>query len=162
MAEKNDFAGSNQPSSPDRRVLVNIQYIKDFSFENPNSPESLVPPKEQPKIEVSVDVRVEKMEDNTFEVILLTTAKAVASEKILFMTELAYAGIFTIHMPKEELEPVLMVYCPGLLFPFARQIIADVTRQGGFPPLMIDPIDFGALYKQHIKQRIKHTANNDD
>jgi preprotein translocase subunit SecB len=152
MAKKNQNSNSSAaaPSpSNDGGVYVNIQYIKDFSFENPYAPMSLITKKSPPKINVSVDVRINPLEEKTFEVILLTTARATAEEKDLFLAELAYAGIFTLEVPEQDIEPILMVYCPSLLFPFARQIIADSTRQGGFPPLLIDPIDFATLYRQY-------------
>lgn len=151
----------SDPSGHEGSVIVNVQYIKDFSFENPHAPMSLVPSKETaPKIDVSVDVRINPLEEKTFEVVLLTTAKAKVAEKELFLVELAYAGIFTLAINPQEVEPVLMVYCPALLFPFARQIIADVTRQGGFPPLLIDPIDFGTLYRKYKSRELK-AANED-
>lgn len=148
------------PASHEGSVIVNIQYIKDFSFENPNAPVSLIPSKDAPKINVSVDVRINPLEEKTFEVVLLTTARAKSGEKDLFLGELAYAGIFTLDINEHEIEPVLMVYCPSLLFPFARQIIADATRQGGFPPLLIDPIDFATLYRKYKTRELK-AANED-
>ena len=161
MAKKN--TSSTPPSSPTSHeggVIVNVQYVKDFSFENPHAPASLIPLSEAPKINVSVDVRINPLEEKTFEVVLLTTARATAGEKDLFLAELAYAGIFTLDVNPQEVEPILMVYCPGLLFPFARHIIADATRQGGFPPLLIDPIDFGSLYRKY-KTRQSKAANED-
>jgi preprotein translocase subunit SecB len=148
MAKKN---GTTTPDAPSNEggVFVNIQYIKDFSFENPNAPMSLIAKKEPPKIAVSVDVRIHPLEEKTYEVTLLTTARATSDTKDLFLAELAYAGIFTLEVAPQDIEPILMVYCPGLLFPFARQIIAEATRNGGFPPLLIDPIDFSTLYRQY-------------
>lgn len=141
-------AGATQPTAV-RQVVINAQYVKDLSFENPNSPSSLVPGKDAPKIDVSVDVKVHNLQKNSYEVILLITAKANAGENNLFLIELSYGSVFTIDVPEQELEPVLMIYCPGMVFPFARRIIADTVRDGGFPPLMLDPIDFASLYQQH-------------
>ncbi len=136
-------------------VFITAQYIKDFSFENPNSPKSLIPSKEIPKIDVVVDVKVLPIEGNTFEVVLMTTIKAHNQGSDLFLVELSYAAICTANVPEQDIEPVLMVYCPGMLFPYLRQIISEVTRQGGFPPLLIDPIDFSALYRKYIQESKK-------
>lgn len=155
MAKKNTTTPT--PSSKEGGVFVNIQYIKDFSFENPHAPMSLIAKKEAPKINVSVDVRINPLEEKTFEVTLITSARATLEEKNLFLAELSYAGIFTLEVAAGDVEPILMIYCPSLLFPFARQIIADATRQGGFPPLLIDPIDFATLYRQY---KTKEAAND--
>lgn len=132
-----------------RQIIINVQYIKDLSFENPGAPASLVGNKETPKIDVSVDVQIQKLAENSFEVALAVTANANVNDKKLFLVELNYAGIFTINVPAEELEPVLMIYCPNMLFPYARRIVSDSVRDGGFPPLMLDPIDFAMLYQRH-------------
>ena len=132
-----------------RQVVINAQYIKDLSFENPNAPSSLVGNKEAPKIDVSVDIQVQKLADKNFEVTLIISAGAVIGDKKLFLVELNYAGVFSIDVPEAELEPVLMIYCPNLLFPYARRIVSDAVRDGGFPPLMLDPIDFAMLYQRH-------------
>lgn len=136
-------------SQAQRQVVVNVQYIKDLSFENPGAPSSLVGNNETPKIDVSVDVQIQKLANNSFEVALVVAANANVKEKKLFLVELTYAGIFSINVPDEELEPVLMIYCPNILFPYARRVISDSVRDGGFPPLMLDPIDFAILYQQH-------------
>lgn len=132
---------------PSRQILINAQYVKDLSFENPDAPASLMGQKSQPKIDLSVNIQAQKLQEHTYEISLHITAKAVAEDKTLFLADLDYAGIFTIaEVLDAQKELVLLVYCPSILFPFARRIIADVTRDGGFPPLMIDPIDFNALY----------------
>lgn len=134
---------------PARQILINAQYVKDLSFENPDAPASLMGQKTQPKIDLSVNIQAQKLQEHTYEVSLHITAKALAEDKTLFLTDLEYAGIFTItELLDAQKELVLLVYCPSILFPFARRIIADVTRDGGFPPLMIDPIDFAALYQK--------------
>ena len=149
---------SNKPNNvdnqqPNRQVIINAQYVKDLSFENPNAPKSLVGKGEKPQIDVSVDIQVQALEEKTFEVSLVIGAKANAEDKSLFVIELNYSGIFTVDVPDSEKEAVLMVYCPGMLFPYSRRIISDATRDGGFPPLMLDPVDFGALYTQHKMQQ---------
>lgn len=142
-------APTDNTNQEQRQVAVNAQYIKDLSFENPGAPESLVSVKEVPKIDVSVDVQITNLQKTAFEVNLVITAKAAFATKDLFLVELSYGGVFTVDVPEAEREPVLMIYCPSILFPFARRIIADTTRDGGFPPLMLDPIDFASLYQQH-------------
>lgn len=132
-----------------RQVVINAQYIKDLSFESPGAPGSLVGNRENPKIDVSVDIQVQKLPGSSFEVAVTISANAMVNDKKLFLVELAYGGIFTIDVPEAELEPVLMIYCPNMLFPYARRIVSDAVRDGGFPPLMLDPIDFAVLYQNH-------------
>lgn len=143
---------TKEASSP--RISVEAQYIKDFSFENPNAPASLSGDK-APKIDMALDLHVARMEKDKdiFEVILNIQANAVSDEDKLFVVELQYAGIFTIEgVNEDERKFILGVHCPALLFPFARQIIADITQSGGFQPLMIDPIDFGALFVSKMQE----------
>ena len=131
------------------RVLVQTQYIKDLSFENPRAPGSFEPSQTRPEIQVRVDVRAQGVGDDRYEVALQLHVDAKAGEQTVFMTELTYAGLFVMqNVPKENLQAILLVEGPRLLFPFARRIVADATRDGGFPPLMIDPIDFLALYRR--------------
>lgn len=133
-------------------VIVNAQYIKDLSFENPLNPLILSQLKGQPKLDVSLDIKVNNLEADRFEVILHVSAKTTAEGKTLFLTEIAYAGLVTIrNMTGQNLESALLVYVPSLLFPFARRILADTTREGSLPPLYLDPIDFAALYIQRKK-----------
>lgn len=134
------------------QFAINAQYIKDLSFENPNSPQSLVGQKGQPDIKVMVDVGIRRLQESNFEVSLIMSATSQLGQDVMFVVELTYAGVFTVSVPEQELEPLLMVYCPGLLFPFARRILSDAVRDGGFQPLMLDPIDFGALYQRHRQQ----------
>jgi preprotein translocase subunit SecB len=130
--------------------MVRGQYIKDLSFENPNAPQSLVAGTGKPTIEVGIDLKAQRLQDDVYEMTLHITAKASADNGTLFLVELAYGGIFEVsNVPEDRLEPLIMIECPIVLFPFARRVIADVTRDGGFPPLMLDPIDFGALYLQN-------------
>jgi len=134
-------------------ISINAQYVKDLSFENPNAPASLVD-KKQPNVTLGLDIHVTRLpEEGVFEVALHIDAKAMADEKILFVVDLVYAGIFTlINIPEENQSSILAIHCPALIFPFARKIIADVTQDGGFQPLMIDPIDFGALYHKKMME----------
>ena len=130
------------------------QYIKDFSFENPNAPASLGPQQNAPQINIQVNVNAKQLAETDFEVEIKLEGGAGEGAGTLFRFELTYCGIFrAINIPQEQLGPVVMIECPRLLFPFARQIIADGVRNGGFPPLYIDPIDFGALYQQRVAEQ---------
>jgi len=131
-----------QPQAPTISVLR--QFIKDLSFENPGAQTQ-----EPPKIEMGIDVGARGFEgrENTFEVVLKINAKASAADTPLFLVEMEYAGLFQLNgMSPSDTEAMLLIECPRLLFPFARRIIADITAEGGFPPLRIDPVDFSALY----------------
>ena len=129
------------------------QYIKDLSFENPNAPNSLVPRENGPNIAINVNVTAKQIADTDFEVELLLEGKAGDGVDLMFRFELNYAGIFrVVNIPAENIQGEIMIECPRLLFPFARQIIADSVRNGGFPPLLIDPIDFTGLYQQKLSQ----------
>src|SRR3712207_9305554 len=125
------------------------QYAKDFSFENPNAPRSLTPQQQQPQIAIRVNVNAKQMADADFEVDLTLEGDAKINNDVLFAFELTYAGVFRVrNIPQDQIHPVVMIECPRLLFPFARQMVADAVRNGGFPPLYIDPIDFVGLYRQ--------------
>jgi len=144
----NTGAGADaQP--PQLRVLG--QYVKDLSFENPNAPGGFS--NQAPKINVSVDVRVPGQNDSDYEVELHLSADAKIDDTQVFLVELVYGAVFRLeNIPAQGLQPMLLIECPRILFPFARRIVADMTRDGGFPPLMIDPIDFAALYRQRLAQ----------
>lgn len=135
-------------------ISVNAQYIKDLSFENPGAPGSLVNNEDQPKIDLALDLNIQKMpEDSYFEVEISIHASASNSDKTLFVIDLKYAGVFHLmNIPEKQTEMLLAVHCPAILFPFARKIIADATQSGGFQPLMIDPIDFGVLYSKKLSE----------
>ena len=135
-------------------IQIHAQYVKDLSFENPRAPSSLQPQSEAPRIEVNVDVQATKVADNdVFEVVLKVTASGRAADAPLFLGGLCYGGLFTLQgVPEDSLHPVLLIECPRILFPFARAIIAEVTRDGGFPPLLIQPVDFAAMYRQSALQ----------
>jgi preprotein translocase subunit SecB len=149
MAEQGNGASNDQ--QPQLNVLA--QYIKDFSFENPHAPQSLAPREQGPNISIQVNVNARQLTESEFEVSLVLEGSGVAAEMTLFKFELTYAGIFRLrNIPAQELQPLVMIECPRLIFPFARQIVGDAVRNGGFPPLFIDPIDFVALYRQRIEE----------
>lgn len=135
-------------------VRVVAQYVKDLSFENPQSPGSLLGGNVAPAIEASVDVAARKLGEIDFESELKITVRARRGEVIVFLVELVYAALFQIqNAPDDILEPILLIECPRLIFPFARRVVADVTRDGGFAPLLIDPIDFAGLYQRQRNGR---------
>ncbi|MBM5782990.1 MAG: protein-export chaperone SecB [Pelagibacterales bacterium] len=130
------------------------QYIKDLSFEVPNAPKVFLSQQPKPDISISINIDAVKVsEENLFEVSLRITADAVANKERLFLCEVVYSGVFAIQNSVEEemLEQILLIYCPNLLFPFIRKVIASNTVDGGFPPLMLDPIDFADLYDKRKK-----------
>ena len=142
--------GPGDAKAPSLNVLG--QYVKDFSFENPNAPNSLRPPAQPPAINIQINVNAKPLSPTDFEVELVIEGKAEQDKSVLFGFELVYAGIFRVqNIPQENLQPVVLIECPRLLFPFARQIISDAVRNGGFPPLLIDPVDFAALYRQRLE-----------
>jgi len=137
------------PPMPQLGVLT--QYVKDFSFENPNAPRSLAPLTQQPQINIDIGVESAPLSDTDFEVTLRIEAKAETNGLVLFGFELFYAGVFRImNVPQDSLQPTVMIECPRLLFPFAREIIATATRNGGFPPLLLEPVDFVRLYHDRL------------
>ncbi|AAK85831.1 MULTISPECIES: protein-export chaperone SecB [Rhizobium/Agrobacterium group] len=143
--------GAQGAVSPSLNILA--QYIKDLSFENPGAPRSLQGRENAPAININVNVNANPISGSDFDVVLTLNAEAKDGDKILFAAELVYGGVFRIAgFPQEHMLPVLFIECPRLLFPFARQIIADVTRNGGFPPLMIDPIDFSQMFAQRVAE----------
>jgi len=143
--------GPNPEKLPQLNVLT--QYIKDFSFENPNAPRSLTPPQQPPAINIQINVNVKGLADTDYEVELKIDGKADSGGSVLFGFDLSYAGVFRIqNVAQENIHPLVMIECPRLLFPFAREIVATAVRDGGFPPLLIDPIDFVALYRQKMSE----------
>jgi preprotein translocase subunit SecB len=140
-----------QATAPSLNALA--QYCKDFSFENPNAPRSLQPQSQGPQINLQVNVNAKALSEVDFEVDLSLEGDAKVGTEVLFAFELTYGGVFRVqNIPQDQLHPVVMIECPRLLFPFARQIVADAVRNGGFPPLYIDPIDFVALYRQRAAE----------
>lgn len=133
---------------------VIAQYVKDFSFENPSMPASLSKGSSNPAINVNINVNANALGQTDFEVELTLEARAVDGETVIFNIELTYAGIFRLqNIPQDSLQPVVLIECPRLLFPFARQIVADASRNGGYPAVLLDPIDFAALYQQNAQRQ---------
>lgn len=133
-------------------MTIRAHYLKDLSFENPKAPQSLMNMTQAPDIQVNINVDAKPMAENDFEVSLTITGEATVDGSTVFVVELTYAGIFTLgDVPPEHTGPMLLIEAPRLLFPFARRMISDATGEGGFPPLSIQPIDFVALYQQHVE-----------
>ena len=143
--------GQAQQSQDQLSVLG--QYVKDLSFENPNAPRSLAPTQTQPAINIQINVAVQQLAETDYEISLNLEGKAENSGTVLFAFDLTFAGVFRVqNVPAETLQPLVMIECPRLLFPFAREIVATAVRNGGFPPLLLDPVDFVALYQQRAAQ----------
>ena len=157
---------SDAPTQQVPPLVVNAQYVKDLSFEVPNAPEVFSTLKAQPNVNINLDVQARRITDGqeVFEVTLQIKAEAMEAPaapngapandgKPVFIAELSFCGVFTLTgVPPESVEPVLLVECPRLLFPYARNILADVTRDGGFPPVLLQPIDFVALWQSRRGQ----------
>jgi preprotein translocase subunit SecB len=128
-------------------VRIAGQYIKDLSFENPNIGKLIASQPENPNLDVEINVEVAELGAGIYESAISFTARAATKELVIYDLEIVYAGAFHIeNAPPQALEPMLFVNCPSLLFPFLRRTVADLTREGGFPPLLLDPVDFGSLY----------------
>ena len=141
------------PAQPPPQLNVVAQYIKDLSFENPHAPQS-VTPGQHPQISIQINVNAKPLQGHDVEVELKLDGKAELSGNVLFSFDLLYAGVFRIqNVPQENINPLVMIECPRLLFPFAREVIANSVRNGGFPPLLLDPIDFVSLYQQRVGQQ---------
>ncbi|AIL13595.1 hypothetical protein IM40_09060 [Candidatus Paracaedimonas acanthamoebae] len=138
---------ANIPAMP---LIINAQYVKDISFENPTPLQSLnVSEDHAPEIELNIDIQAQEVGEHAYEVTLHLTANAHQAKQRMFLAELQYAGVFTLasNLPQEAVHPILMIECPRLLFPYARNLISTLTREGGFPTLMLSPIDFLELYR---------------
>lgn len=156
MAEDNAAAPQTGQAGTAPTPSFNLvaQYIRDLSFENPGAPGSnLGGGGASPVFNVSINVSVKKQQDDLYGVELLLNAKAQREDQVLFNVELAYGGVFRVkNIPEAQLAPLLMVECPRLIFPFARQVLANTVQQGGFPPLMMEPVDFQQLYLQNLRK----------
>ncbi len=150
MAENTE--GGNAANGGQPQINVLGQYIKDLSFENPSAPRSLRN-LGKPGIEISFNVQAQPIGEEIYEVVLSLEATAKSEEDTVYTLELVYGGGFRLHnLPKDAIQPVLFIECPSLLFPFVRRLVADLTREGGYPPLLLDPIDFASLYRQRLMQ----------
>lgn len=148
-----DGAGKEGAEAQAPSFSVVAQYIKDFSFENPNAPNSLLQQQQQPQIGIQINVNPRQLSPTDFEVELKIEGKAQLIGNVLFAFDLNYAGVFRLaNIPQENLGPLLMIECPRLLFPFAREVISASISSGGFPPLLLQPIDFVGLYQRRLAE----------
>jgi len=142
---------ANASANPPSFNLIG-QYIRDMSFENPGAPGSIMLGGPNPNFSVGINVGVKKQSDDIYAVEITLNAKAERDKNVLFNVELIYGGVFRMkNIPEAQLAPLLLVECPRLIFPFARQVLATITQQGGFPPLMMEPVDFASIYQQNLK-----------
>ncbi len=165
MTDETIPATTNGGAAPDQNVQPGIrilaQFIRDLSFENPRAPESLRAGVEAPQIDLGVELGAQAREGGVFQVDLKLTAKARRTDEAVFQVELVYGGVFqVVGVDAEDLEQVLMIECPRYLFPFARRMVADLTAEGGFPPLMLEPIDFAQIYLARKAQTEGAVAGN--
>ena len=146
-------------AQPEFRLLG--QYIGDLSFENPGGAKSILSGAASPSFAVNISVQVKKQEDSVYAVELSLVSKATRDEAVLFNIELVYGGVFrAAGFADNQLPPILMIECPRLIFPFARQVLASVTQAGGFPPLLMEPVNFEALYRQNLAKMTQDSGAN--
>jgi preprotein translocase subunit SecB len=154
MAENNGTNGvpNSGDNSTQPQVSIVGQYIKDLSFESPDTERFFRGPGNNPNLQLNFNVNVSKLNNGAFEVVLSLEGEAKSDEGVLYKIELIYAGAFMLrNVPEQALQPFLFIEAPALLFPFARRLVADLTREGGFPPLLLDPIDFAGLFRRRIE-----------
>ena len=148
-----------QQGGPMLSVLA--QYTKDQSFENPNAPESLRTGMAAPEISINIEIGRQMLSDDTVEVVLMLRADARRGEQVAFIAELEYAGLFAFqNVNVDEIQPLILIECPRLLFPFARQIMAQMTQNGGYPPIMLEPPDFAAMFREELMRRAASETKN--
>lgn len=148
------------PANQQAQVRVIGQFIKDLSFENPSIGRVQIEPNEQPNIRIEVNVNAQNMGPNVYESVIELKAHCSAKAGVLYELEIEYGALLQLeHIPEASLEPFLLINCPALTFPFVRRLVADITREGGFPPLLLDPIDFANLYLQRRQQAGQGVAN---
>lgn len=152
-----DTSSTTPPTPPGEQsqapaLHTMAQYMKDFSFENPSPIESLSQPQNNSNINVNVTVDAKFIKDNAHEVTLGIRVQATVAEKTLFLAEASYGGLFAlVNIPQENQDAILRIHCPSLLFPFVRQILAEAVRNGGYPPLYLNMVDFAAIYQQQLQ-----------
>jgi len=160
--DQNDVSG--EENTDEIQITILGQYIKDLSFENPTPAQTIQKMAvEKPAMNINVNLNAQQVGEDIYEVDLKITATAKSDDETAFVAELLYSGLFGIkNLPEDQLQPFLMVEAPRQTFPFARRILSDVTRDGGFPPLMLEPIDFAGLYHSQLQQIAKENAGSED
>jgi preprotein translocase subunit SecB len=152
-----------QDRREDLHLEISTQYVKDLSFENPNAPLIFTESQESPELEIQIDVATNLLQDRVFESVLKIRILAKAKDKVVFLVELEYAGLIALGsgIPESDYQPLLQIEAPRHLFPFARAILSNTTRDGGFPPLLINPVDFAELYHRKRQAAAAKTADAD-
>jgi len=144
---------AERQAAPPVQVKVVGQYIKDLSFENPNIDKLLKEPGDNPNLQLSINVTAQAVDTDLYESAIDFSAQATNKLGTVYEIELVYAGLFKVqNIPPQALEPFLLINCPTILFPFLRRVVADISREGGFPPLLLDPFDFGSLYMRRQQE----------
>ena len=157
---KQQEAQAQPQQGPNMQILA--QYIKDVSFENPDAPNSLRSGQDAPQININIEIGRQMMDEGSVEVVLLLSAKALRDDKPVFLCELEYAGLFAFNnVPEEHLQAMILIECPRMLFPFARQIMAELTQNGGFPPILLDPPDFASMFQSEMVRRAQADGGSD-
>ena len=153
------MAEQNTENAPQQTFTIQKIYVKDLSFEAPNAP-MIFREEWKPQVELELNNNAQSLEENVYEVHLHITVKAKVEDKVAFVAEVQHAGIFTIKdFTEEQLKPMLGSFCPNILFPYTREVIADVVNRGGFPPLNLAPVNFDALYQQYEQQKQKEQSS---
>lgn len=146
---------------PGPMLNVLAQYTRDMSFENPNAPDSLKSGQDAPEVGIDLRIGRKMLENNTIEISILIKAQASRAGKVVFIAELDYAGLFAIqNVGVEQIQPLMMIECPRILFPYARKILADMTQEGGHLPIMLDMPDFAAMYREEMMRRAQEQGVN--
>lgn len=150
------------PSADKPAIFLRGQYIKDLSFESPRAPASVFQLNEAPTMDVSINLSAQRLDENVFELAIHISARAISEKTTIFLCDVVYGGILEMqNIPQDSLESALFIPGAQLLYPFARRVVADLTRDGGFPPLQLDPVDFSALYQQrHVAEKAPSVAGN--
>ena len=154
MADEQPTANENKPS-----LLLRAQYVKDLSFENPRAPASLFSLREAPQMDVSINLAANRLEGDVVELAMQISVRAIAEKNTIFLTDLVYAGLLELkNIPAEQMEQAVFIAGAQLIYPFARRVISDVTRDGGFPALQLEPIDFAGMYAERRVNKTEATA----
>jgi preprotein translocase subunit SecB len=160
-AAKAETEAQEQQAAQGPMLSVLAQYTKDQSFENPNAPDSLRSGLAAPEIQIGIEIGRQMLEGDNVEVTLMLRAEARRGEQVAFIAELEYAGLFAFQgVNVEEIQPLILIECPRLLFPFARQIMAEMTQNGGYPPIMLEPPDFAAMFRDEMMRRAAEAPTN--
>jgi len=148
MTDTPSRASADKPA-----IFLRAQYIKDLSFESPRAPASIFSLREPPQMDVNINLAAQRLDENVFELSIQISARAVAEKTTIFLCDVVYAGVLEMQsIPDNAVESTLFIQGAQLLYPFARRVVADLTRDGGFPPLQLEPMDFVALYQQRAAQ----------